>query len=230
MTVVAPDFRNYLHNREGLEVAQFPAALHDSYSGLEWMYEHKAELGCEAIVAIGDSSGANLAMGMAMKASQEGRPELIDGSFLLAPYVASDMFSDRFPSLAENDGYVGSWRTKEQQQKMNFYTTNAQDFLSPLAWAMNAGPDDLEGMKPVMIIVNELDPLRDIGLEFYRKLLAAGVDVEAQTVMGIMHDFQIFNPVIKQFDTTANAIKGFGARLRGQVMVAADAACPPSDA
>ena len=33
----------------------------------------------------------------------------------------------------------------------------------------------MKGMKPVMIIVNELDPLRDAGLEMYRNLLAGEV-------------------------------------------------------
>ena len=39
---------------------------------------------------------------------------------------------------------------------------------------MHASASDLTGLPPHVISVNELDPLRDEGLAYYRKLLAAG--------------------------------------------------------
>lgn len=45
----------------------------------------------------------------------------------------------------------------------------------------------LRGLPPRAISVNELDPLRDEGLVYYRALLAAGVNATARTVHGTCH-------------------------------------------
>ena len=42
-------------------------------------------------------------------------------------------------------------------------------------------------MPPHVVSVNELDPLRDEGLGYYRKLLAAGVSTYSRTVNGTCH-------------------------------------------
>ena len=52
--------------------------------------------------------------------------------------------------------------------------------------------EDLAGMVPTMISVNECDPLRDEGINFYRMLLRAGVDARARQVMGTIHGTEIF--------------------------------------
>jgi acetyl esterase/lipase len=43
-----------------------------------------------------------------------------------------------------------------------------------------------------VISVNECDPLRDEGLEFYRLLLKAGVAARGRQVMGTIHGTEIF--------------------------------------
>ena len=42
-------------------------------------------------------------------------------------------------------------------------------------------------MPPHVISVNELDPLRDEGLDYFRKLAAAGVSTYSRTVNGTCH-------------------------------------------
>jgi acetyl esterase/lipase len=46
---------------------------------------------------------------------------------------------------------------------------------SALAWPGFAQREDVEGLPPVVISVNECDPLRDEGINFYRLLLDSGV-------------------------------------------------------
>ena len=42
-------------------------------------------------------------------------------------------------------------------------------------------------MPPHVISVNELDPLRDEGLDYYRRLLRAGVSAVGRMVAGTCH-------------------------------------------
>ena len=58
---------------------------------------------------------------------------------------------------------------------------------NPLAWPLFATTEDLNGLPPHVISVNELDPLRDEGLLYYKKLLSAGVDASSITINGTVH-------------------------------------------
>jgi acetyl esterase len=48
---------------------------------------------------------------------------------------------------------------------------------------------------PVVISVNECDPLRDEGINFYRLLLDSGVPARARESLGTCHGTEIF-PVV----------------------------------
>lgn len=63
---------------------------------------------------------------------------------------------------------------------------------NPLAWPSFATEEDLRGLVPTVISVNECDPLRDEGIEFYRTLLKAGVKARCRQVMGTTHGIEIF--------------------------------------
>eukprot|EP00929_Paragymnodinium_shiwhaense_P088826 TRINITY_DN49131_c0_g1_i1.p1 TRINITY_DN49131_c0_g1~~TRINITY_DN49131_c0_g1_i1.p1 ORF type:complete len:119 (+),score=23.32 TRINITY_DN49131_c0_g1_i1:36-359(+) len=57
----------------------------------------------------------------------------------------------------------------------------------PLAWPGKASRADLEGLPPHVISVNELDPLRDEGLDYAQKLAEASVPVNVRMVDGTPH-------------------------------------------
>ena len=67
------------------------------------------------------------------------------------------------------------------------YTGTQAEWTEPLAWPYHATVERLQGMPPHFVNVNELDPLRDEGLAYYRKLLAAGVDAIANVAVGTVH-------------------------------------------
>ena len=72
------------------------------------------------------------------------------------------------------------------------YGIEAFNAKNPLAWPGFATEDDVRGLPPTMISVNELDPLRDEGINFYRLLLRAGVAARCRQVMGTIHGTEIF--------------------------------------
>ena len=167
----------------------FPAGLNDCYAGLEWTYENKDALGANRIVVSGESGGGNLALATAMKAQRAGRLDMVDGVYAQCPYIAgpAKYHARSHTSMVENDGYflsVGNMAIMAQLYADHANST--ADELS-LAWPGYATVEELRGLPPHVISVNELDPLRDEGLAYYRKLLAAGVDAIANVAVGTVH-------------------------------------------
>ncbi|MDH4366150.1 MAG: alpha/beta hydrolase, partial [Acidimicrobiia bacterium] len=72
------------------------------------------------------------------------------------------------------------------------YGIEAYEARDPLAWPSFATEADVQGLPPTMISVNECDPLRDEGINFYRLLLSAGVPAQCRQVMGTVHGTEIF--------------------------------------
>jgi acetyl esterase len=60
---------------------------------------------------------------------------------------------------------------------------------SPLA----ASVEQLKGLPPALLVVDENDVLRDEGEAYGRKLIEAGVEVTAVRVLAIFHDFAMLN-------------------------------------
>ena len=98
---------------------------------------------------------------------------------------------------------------------MQVYDPDGKNAVNPLAWPLHAGPADLEGLPPHVISVNELDPLRDEGLEFYRKLIAAGVPAVGRTSHGTPHaGDQSFPDVVPEiYNDLLSSIIGFAHSL-----------------
>lgn len=67
------------------------------------------------------------------------------------------------------------------------YGMPALEQRNPLAWPRFATEDDVRGLVPTVISVNECDPLRDEGIHFYRLLLRSGVPARCRQVMGTIH-------------------------------------------
>jgi acetyl esterase len=188
MVVVGVEYRN---GAGVLGDHPFPAGLDDCTAALLWMHEHRAELGISSIVPTGESGGANLALATTLKAKRDGHLDLVAGTYAMVPYVSGlyagseDEKRARLPSMVENDEYFISCASLAVMAEV--YDPGAANARNPLAWPYHAADDDLRGLPPHVISVCELDPLRDEGLAYYRKLLAAGVDATGRMVLGVVH-------------------------------------------
>lgn len=184
LVVIGVEFRN---GAGKLGNYPFPAGLNDCASGMEWAAANKAELGISNLVISGESGGGNLALATTLKAKRDGRLDQIDGVYAQCPYI-SNKYDDPDPDLAslfENDGYFLSRNMMSPLAKI--YDPAGENATNPLAWPYHASVDDLAGLPPHVISVNELDPLRDEGLSYFRKLTAAGVPTVSRTVNGTCH-------------------------------------------
>ena len=133
----------------------------------------------------------------------------------MCPYIygAYGIKTKVLPSLYENDGYFLLVKTMGALAAV--YDPEGKNEKNPLCWPYHATIEDLEGLPPHVISVNELDPLRDEGLAYFRKLTRAGVDVYSRTVNGTIHaaDVLFVKAVPEVSDATVRDIAGFANRV-----------------
>ena len=191
VAVAMVDFRNCLTPSSAPEVVPFPGGLNDCVSGVRWLAERAADLGVDAghIIVAGESGGGNLTLATGLKLKQDGDLGLIRGLYALCPYIAGHWPQERFPSSVENNGILIELHNNRGAMA---YGIDALERGDPLAWPSFATEDDVRGLVPTVISVNECDPLRDEGIEFYRLLMRAGVPARCRQVMGTIHGTEIF--------------------------------------
>ncbi|MEZ5595098.1 MAG: alpha/beta hydrolase fold domain-containing protein [Pseudomonadales bacterium] len=191
VAVAMVDFRNCLTPSSSPEVKPFPAGLNDCVSGVKWVHANAARLGIDAahLVVAGESGGGNLTLATGLKLKQDGDLALIRGLYALCPYIAGKWPDARFPSSTENNGILLDLHSNGGAMAYGIEAFNAGN---PLAWPSFATEDDVRGLVPTVISVNECDPLRDEGIEFYRLLLKAGVPARCKQAMGTIHGTEVF--------------------------------------
>jgi acetyl esterase/lipase len=191
VAVAMVDFRNALVPSSVPEVDPFPAGLNDCVSGLRWVAAEHAKLGIDParIVVAGESGGGNLTLATGLKLKRDGDLGLISGLYALCPFIAGRWPMEENPSSIENDGILLNLHNNRWAMA---YGMEALDRRDPLAWPGFASEDDVRGLVPTVISVNECDPLRDEGINFYRLLLRADVPARCRQVMGTIHGTEIF--------------------------------------
>lgn len=191
VAVAMVDFRNCVTPSSAEEVAPFPAGLNDCVSGVRWLAGQGEALGIDTghIIVAGESGGGNLTLATGLKLKQDGDLGLIKGLYALCPYIAGAWPQERYPSSIENNGLLLDLHNNRGAMA---YGIEAFEAGNPLAWPGLASEEDVRGLPPTMISVNECDPLRDEGIEFYRLLMRAGVQARCRQVMGTIHGTEMF--------------------------------------
>jgi acetyl esterase len=191
VAVIMVDFRNSLVPSSAPEVAPFPAGLNDCVSGLRWVVDHAAQLHIDParIVVAGESGGGNLTLATGLTLARDVGLDPVKGLYALCPYIAGQWPYPESASSTENNGILLNLHSNRGAMS---YGMEAFTQRNPLAWPSFADVADVTGFPPTVISVNECDPLRDEGINFYRLLLRAGVAARCRQVMGTMHGTEIF--------------------------------------
>lgn len=164
----------------------FPAAPDDCWAATLWTAKHAAEFGgaIDRLAVAGDSAGANLATGVALRARDENGPKL----------RAQVMFygSGNYPSVetpSAKEFANGPVLTRDDVDYFwGLYLSNPEkDQEHPLASPIRAASHT--GLPPAFVATAEIDPSRDDGEAYAAKLAAAGVPVEARRYAGMVHGF-----------------------------------------
>jgi acetyl esterase/lipase len=209
VVVVMVDFRNAVVPSSVSEVAPFPAGLHDCVTGLEWVHAHASELAIdpERVVVAGESGGGNLTLALGLTLKRDDKLSLVRGLYALCPYLNGHWPDARYPSTEEFNGYGLELHSNRGNVG---YGVEAFNEGNPLAWPGFATVEDLRGLPPTVISVNECDPLRDEGIAFYRRLLEAGVSARGRVVLGTTHATELYPTLCPDLTfATANDLVDF---------------------
>lgn len=186
VAVAMVEFRNSIRPSSTPEVAPYPAGLNDCVSGLRWISANATHLNIDParIVVAGESGGGNLALATDMKLKREGVIGLVKGLYALCPYIAGQWPLPDNPSSVENNGILIERHSNRGAMSYGIEAFRARD---PLAWPAFASDEDVRGLPPTVILVNECDPLRDEGGHFYRHLARNGLAARCRQSMGTTH-------------------------------------------
>lgn len=193
VAVAMVDFRNCMVPSSSQEIAPFPAGLNDCVSGVKWVVESSDSLGVDPsnVIVSGESGGGNLTLATGMQMAKEETVEMIQGLYAFCPYIAGRWPQQRFPSSIECNGYL--LELANNRAAVGYGIAELEN-ENPLAWPSFATEKDVKDFPPTVISVNEFDPLRDEGIEFYRLLLRAGVQAFCRDVKGTVHATELIVP------------------------------------
>jgi acetyl esterase/lipase len=164
----------------------FPAGIEDSYATLCWAAERADELGIDAgrIAVAGSSAGGGLAACVALLARDRGGPTL---AFQLLAYPVLDDRLDTDSMRRFTDTPIFDARAAAHAWR--YYLGADRGEVPP--YAAPARATNLAGLPPAFLLGCDLDPLRDEGIAYAARLLAAGVPVELHQYPGTVHGFDV---------------------------------------
>lgn len=179
-------FVNYTPSPE----ARFPVAIEQSYAVAKYVTERPNEFNVDAsrMAVAGDSVGGNMTAAVAILAKERDGPTF---RFQAMFYPVTDAGFNT-PSYKTFAG--GPWLTERAMKWFwDAYAPNSTDRTKPTASPLRCTLEELRGLPPALIIVDENDVLRDEGEAYAHKLMQAGVRVSAFRALGTIHDFMMLN-------------------------------------
>jgi acetyl esterase/lipase len=198
---------NYRHTPEHV----FPVAWNDSQDSFAWLHQNIAELGGdpEKVLVGGISAGGQLAASLVLEKN-------LGKALTEFPPIAGQILI--IPALAHVDTYADAQMKEMKSPEVSSYVENefapilpkttAQFFIGLLKTGKpslkdtklnpgNATSQEVKGMPPTVFGIAGLDPLRDEGLLYAKKLAEAGVPTDIRLFKGVPHGHRRFGKALK---------------------------------
>ncbi|TXS41324.1 alpha/beta hydrolase [Streptomyces sp. uw30] len=190
--------------------ARYPVAIEQGYATAQWIKREGASKGLDAgrMAVAGDSVGGNMTAALALMAKERGDITFVQQSMY---YPVTDAAMDTKSYEEFDTGYYLS--RKAMEWFWDSYTTDPAQRAQITASPNRATTEQLDGLPPALLIVDEADVLRDEGEAYAAKLRAAGVPVTTVRYDGAVHDFMMINS-LSQTRATRAAVDQAVALLR----------------
>lgn len=164
----------------------FPAPVDDALAALGYAARNASRLiGVEpaALIAVGDSAGANLATVASRIHNQAGQARPFDLQVLAYPVTNADFDTVSYHEFAE-----GNLLTRNDMQWFwSHYCPDQAMRRDPRASPLLA--PSLEGSPRALVLTAGRDPLRDEGERYGERLNAEGIAAEVVRCKGLVHGF-----------------------------------------
>jgi acetyl esterase len=195
--------------------ARYPVAIEQGYATARWIVRDGAAHGLdpERMAIAGDSVGGNMTAAITLMAQERGDVRFVHQS-MYYPVTDAAMDTASYAQFAE--GYFLT--AKSMAWFWDCYCPDLEQRAESFASPLRASADQLAGLPPAFVIVDEADVLRDEGEAYAAHLRAAGVAVTTVRYDGITHDFMMLTPLSDTHATraaVAQAIAILRAALHG---------------
>jgi acetyl esterase len=180
--------------------AHYPVAIEQGYATARWIVREGAahQLDPDRIAIAGDSVGGNMTAALALMAGERGDVRFVHQS-MYYPVTDAAMDTGSYEQFA--DGYFLT--RKAMEWFWDAYAPDPEQRSEPFASPLRASDEQLAGLPPALVIVDEADVLRDEGEAYASRLREAGVAVTTVRYDGITHDFMMLNPLSETHATRA---------------------------
>jgi acetyl esterase len=190
--------------------ARYPVAIEQAYGTAQWLVTEGAARGLDEtrIAVAGDSVGGNMATVLTLMAKERGDVRFVQAQ-MYHPVTDAAMDTESYRQFAD-----GPYITRKTMDWFwDAYIADPEQRFEINASPNQATTEQLRGLPPTVVLVDEADVLRDEGEAYAAKLRAAGVPVTTVSYDGICHDFMMLNP-LSQTNATRAAITQATALFR----------------
>jgi acetyl esterase len=190
--------------------AHYPVAIEQGYATAQWVIRDGASQGLDAtrMAVAGESVGGNMAAAVTLMAKERGDVTFVQTS-MYYPVTDAAMDTGSYEEFAV--GYYLS--RKEMEWFWDAYIPDLEQRSEITASPNQATLEQLSGLPPTLLMVDEADVLRDEGEAYAAKLRRAGVPVTTVRYDGVVHDFMLLN-AMSEAKATRAAIAQANAFLR----------------
>jgi acetyl esterase/lipase len=172
--------------------ARYPVAIEQGYAAARFLTADgaKENLDASRMAVAGDSVGGNMAAALTLLAKRRGDVRFAHQSLY---YPVTDAAQD---TGSYREFAAGPHLTAAAMAWFwDAYAPDPAQRAEPTASPLRAGLDDLAGLPPAFVVVDENDVLRDEGEAYARRLTEAGVPTTSVRYNGTLHDFMMLNPL-----------------------------------
>lgn len=186
----------------------FPAGLNDCYEISRYFYKNSwflFSIPPEKLVIMGDSAGGNLTAAVSLKARDTG-DFCVKNQILIYPAVHYDHTENSPYESVRTNGKDYLLTSERVSEYINLYA-NGCDRTNPYFAPIMA--EDFSNMPRTLIITAELDPLRDEGEAYGKKINDAGGIAEVFRINKAIHGFFAMSLTVRQTEAAYNIVYRF---------------------
>ena len=185
--------------------ARYPVAIEQGYATAQWIMREGASKGLDGarMAVAGESVGGDMTAALCLMAKDRGDVRFVHASMY---YPVTDAAMD---TASYDEFATGYYLSRELMEWFwDAYIPDPEQRHDLYASPNQATVEQVAGLPPTYLCVDEADVLRDEGEAYAAKLRAAGVDVTTVRYDGVVHDFMMLNSMSETHATRAAIAQG----------------------